>query len=100
MINPHDHPIGFIAVLASIGAAVGFGKVLDSSEPLTVRLAFGRAITHGGIGAAAGATTLLFPSADPIVLLGVAAALASAGVSVLQALLTRFPGRSSGTPNE
>lgn len=89
MINPHDQPEGFIAVLAAIGAAIGLGKLLNSSEPVTSRLVIGRALVNGGIGAAAGAGTLLFPTADPIVLYGLAAALASLGTSALEAAVKK-----------
>jgi hypothetical protein len=89
MLNPQDHPVSFLAVLAGIGAFIGLGKLLASDEPLTPRLVAGRMLASGGVGMAAGATTLLFPSADPIVLLGVSAALASAGASFIELLLKK-----------
>lgn len=87
MFNPQSNPEGFLAILAGIGAAIGLGKLLNSSEPLTPRLVIGRAVTSAGIGCAAGATTLLFPTADPIVMFGVAAFLSSVGTSALEAIL-------------
>ena len=87
MISPNDHPEGFLAVLAGIGAAVGLGKLLSSTEPLTARLVVGRALIHAGFGATAGAVTLLFPTADPLVMYGVAAGIASLGNSALEAVL-------------
>lgn len=84
MINPQNQPEGFIAVLAAIGAAIGLGKLLASDEPLTKRLIVGRAVVNAGIGAAAGAGTLLFPTADPLVLYGLAAGIASLGTSGLE----------------
>lgn len=89
MLNPQDHPESFLALLAGIGAFVGLGKLLASDEPLTPRLIAGRMLASGGVGMAAGATTLLFPEADPIVLLGVAAALSSAGASFLEMVLKK-----------
>lgn len=89
MISPHEHPEGFLAALAGLGAAIGLGKLLASTEPLTVRLVIGRALIHGGFGATAGATTLLFPTADPLVMFGVAAGIASLGNSALEIILQR-----------
>lgn len=87
MISPNDHPEGFVAVLAGIGAAIGLGKLLSSTEPLTVRLVVGRALIHAGLGAMAGATALMFPAANPIVMYGVAAGLASLGNSAVEHIL-------------
>lgn len=88
-LSPHDHPEGFLGALAAIGALIGLGKLLASNEPLTPRLLVGRMLASAGVGCAAGATTLMFPTADPIVLLGVAAALSSAGLSSLEMLLKK-----------
>ena len=92
MISPQEHPEGFIAILAGIGAAIGLGKLLNSTEKVTIRLAVGRALVTAGIGAVAGAGTLMFPSADPVVLYGLAAGLASGGTSALEAVLKRWTG--------
>lgn len=94
MINPQDHPEGFIAILAGIGAAIGLGRLLDSAEKITPRLVIGRALVNAGIGAVAGAGTLLFPSADPIVLYGLAAGLASLGTSGVELILKKKLGGS------
>lgn len=94
MIQPHDNPEGFMAVLAAIGAAVGLGKLLGSSDPLTPRLVLGRAITSAGIGCAAGAITLMVPNADPLVMYGVAAGLSSLGTSALEAFFRKYTGAS------
>lgn len=91
-LSPHDHPEGFLGALALIGALVGLGKLFASSEPLTRRIVVGRALTHAGLGATAGAITLLFPSSSPIVMYGIAAGMASLGNSALEHLLqARFP---------
>ncbi|MFN3914729.1 MAG: holin [Aquabacterium sp.] len=86
-------PEGLLAFLAAIGAFVGLGKVLASEEKLTPRLIIGRAITSGGLGACAGAITLVAPDADPLVTFAVAAALASLGTSGLEALVNRYLNR-------
>lgn len=92
MLNPQDQPEGFLAVLAAIGAAIGLGKLLNSDEKLSVRLVLGRAAVNAGIGAAAGATSLMFPTAEPLVLYGVAAGLASLGTSALEAVVRKKTG--------
>jgi hypothetical protein len=89
MISPHEHPEGFIGILAGIGAAIGLGKLLNSTEKITLRLATGRAVVNAGIGAAAGAGTLMFPTADPVVLYGLAAGIASLGTSGLELLVKK-----------
>lgn len=92
-MNHQTNPEGFIAALAAVGAFIGLGKVLASTEPITVRLVAGRALTSAGLGACAGAITLVFPNADPLVTYGSAAALASLGTSALEAFV-----RKAGVP--
>ena len=96
-MNPKDHPEAFVGLLAAIGAGIGIGKLLASDEPISPRLVAGRAIVTGGIGAAAGAVSLLFPTADAAVLYASAAALASLGTSGLELLVHRITGK---TPSE
>lgn len=92
MINPHDNPEGFLGILAAVGALIGLGKLLATEEPLTPRMIAGRMIASAGVGCAAGATTIVFPQADPIVLLGMAAALASVGLSAIEYILKKKAG--------
>lgn len=92
MFNPQDNPEGFLGILAGIGALIGLGKLLGSTEALTPRILAGRMLASAGVGCAAGATTLIFPAADPMVLLGVAAALASAGFSAIEMILKKKMG--------
>jgi hypothetical protein len=100
MINPHEHPEGFLAILAGIGATVGLGKLLASEEQLTARKVIGRALVHGGFGCTAGAIGLLFPSADPIMMFGVAAGFASLGNSAIELLFQHyFPAKKDETKN-
>jgi hypothetical protein len=95
MISPHDNPEGFFAVLAAIGAAIGIGKALGQSEPLPLHVMVGKAITSAGIAAAAGATSLLFPTADPLVLYGVGAGLASVGIGAIEMIVHKKFGSPS-----
>lgn len=96
MIDPQHNPEGFLGILAALGALIGLGKLLGSNEPLSPRLIVGRMLASAGVGCAAGATTLVFPTADPIVLLGCAAALASCGFSVMELIIKK----KLGAPNE
>jgi len=87
-----DSPELRLGLLAAVGAAIGVGKLLAGGEPITARLVFGRALVSAGLGAAASATSLLFPTADPLVLYGVAAGLASVGTSALESIMARKVG--------
>lgn len=51
-----------ILTLALIGAAIAIGKVLSSSEPLTLRLFIGRIILGAGVSMIAGAALVQFRS--------------------------------------
>lgn len=93
-MNLNQHPEGFVATLAAIGAAIGIGKLMAADDPITARLLIGRAITSAGIGAAAGGVMLFAPDAHPVLLYGAAAGLASVGTSTLEYILkTRFGGK-------
>lgn len=98
LMTPQEHPESFVAVLAGIGAAIGIGKLMAADDPITGRLLVGRAIVSAGIGAAAGAVMLFAPEANPVLLYGAAAGLASVGTSTLEYILkSRF---GKGTPGE
>ena len=86
-MNLNEHPEGFVAALAAIGAAIGIGKLLAADDPITVRLLIGRATVSAGIGAAAGSVMLFAPDAHPVLLYGAAAGLASVGTSTLEYIL-------------
>lgn len=99
-MNPQTQPEGFIAALAGIGAFIGIGQVLVANDPITLRLLIGRAIASAGIGAAAGAVTLFAPDANPVLLYGAAAGLASVGTSTLEFILKRRLGGSFSQPDQ
>lgn len=97
-MNLNEHPEGFVASLAAIGALIGIGKLMAADDPITLRLFLGRAIVNAGIGAAAGSVMLFAPDANPVLLYGAAAGLASVGTSTLEYILkSRF---GKGTPSE
>lgn len=97
-MNPHHSPEGFVATLAAIGAVIGLGKLLNSSDKLTIRVILGRSIVNAGIGAAAGAVMLFAPDANPVLLYGTAAGLASLGTSTLEYILRKRLGGSGAEP--
>lgn len=88
-----SNPEGFFSVLAGIGALVGLGHLLKEDTPFTMKVAFGRALVSGGLGAAAGMILTLFPEAPAVLLYGTAAALASLGTSGLERLLLKILNR-------
>lgn len=95
-MNINEHPEGFVAILAAIGAAIGIGKLMAADDPITARLLIGRAAVNAGIGAAAGAVMLFVPDAHPVLLYGTAAGLASVGTSTLEYILKSRFGGSKG----
>ncbi|QSI31482.1 hypothetical protein GNX71_18615 [Variovorax sp. RKNM96] len=97
-MTPTDHSEWFVAALAAIGASIGIGKLLNSTDKLTIRVFFGRAIVNAGIGAAAGAVMLWAPSAPAWVLYSCAAGLASLGSSTLEYILKKRLGGNGPEP--
>ncbi|HFP9222668.1 TPA: phage holin family protein [Raoultella planticola] len=73
-----------ILTLALIGAAIAIGKVLNSSEPLTLRLFIGRIILGAGVSMIAGAALVQFPDLSPVAINGIGAALGIAGYQVVE----------------
>ena len=88
-MTPKENPEGFLAVLALIGAIIGLGKLLADDTPFSWRVALGRAVVSGGLGASAGILLTAFPDASPVLLYGTAAALASLGTSALEIAFTK-----------
>lgn len=78
------------ATFSGIGAAIALGKVLQTREPISFWEAIGRCITTGGIALAAGAALAMVPGLPFIAMIGIAAALASLGNSVLENALYHF----------
>lgn len=78
-----------LGLLAAVGALIGVANMLKSDEKLTIRKVAARAILNGGLGVAAAAIVLLIPSAPFAAQVGLGAALASLGVSALEALFNK-----------
>lgn len=85
-----NNPEGIFAFLAGIGAVIGIGRLLAEDGPVTFRIAAGRALVSGGLGASAGVIFSLFPDANPVLLYGTAAGLASLGTSGVENLVLRI----------
>jgi hypothetical protein len=81
------------AAFVLIGVLTAIGQIMQSQEPVTLRVAIGRCITTGGIAVVAGAGLTLFPTMPFIAQIGLAAALASLGNSGLEVLLQKILGR-------
>lgn len=75
---------------AAVGALIGLGQLASSAQPITWRLALGRAVVSGGLATACGTVLLWWPDTHPVALIGVAAALASLGTSGVERLLARI----------
>jgi len=75
------------------GAMIGLGQLLNSDQSLSVRAIVGRMVVSGGLGASAGLILLAFDNVPLGAQFGAAAALASAGTSVLEKLLMSYSDR-------
>lgn len=92
IFGPWVEPLVSAALFAAIGISIAIGKILNSTERITTRLAVGRCITTGGLAVAAGSALALYPDLPLVAQLGVAAAIASLGTSGLEALAQRIFG--------
>jgi hypothetical protein len=79
-----------IALIAGIGAILGIGQLLASTDRVTLRLAIGRAIVSGGLGLTAGSLLLLMPEIPLVALVGVSCVVVSLGTSALETLFQRI----------
>jgi hypothetical protein len=73
-----------LALVAAIGLFVGLGKLLASKEPLSWRLAVGRAIVGAGLSVAAAALLAFIPGLNQLALIGMASASAILGEQFLE----------------
>lgn len=80
------------AGLVLIGAAIGIGQLLSSTETVTTRLVVGRAIVSGGLGLAAAAILTWLPDVGFYAQMGLGAALASVGTSSIERLIKKYTG--------
>lgn len=86
VLDAIPHALAFVIV----GVLTAVGQMLQSTSPITWRIAVGRSITTGGMGLVAGAALAVFPDLSFIAQLGIAAALASLGSSGIEIVLQRI----------
>ena len=84
MNQEETRAISFAMLLAAVGAVIGIGKLLQSDEPITLRLAVGRAIVTAGLAVSAFALLAFLPNASDMVIAGFAVLLASMGESAIE----------------
>ncbi|HEY3982675.1 phage holin family protein [Cedecea sp.] len=75
--------------LAILGALIALGKMLDSGEPVTVRLVAGRVIVGSALALMAGSVLYLRPDTHPLAIVGLASALGITGHSLVEAWLKK-----------
>lgn len=64
-----DYEKGFIALVV-MGGLIALGKLLNSDEPITLRLVAGRVIVGAGLSVIAGVALYFVPNIHPLALLG------------------------------
>lgn len=86
MLTPHEK---IMATLAGMGGLIGLAKVLESAEPLTLRLIVGRVILGSAVSMCAGAALIRFPDLPPVAVNGLGAALGIVGYQAIELWLHR-----------
>jgi hypothetical protein len=76
--------------LATLGAVVGIGKLLASTEKITARVVMARAIISGALGLCAAAASLMFPDISQNATIGVACVLSSLGSSAVERIFQKW----------
>lgn len=77
-------------LLLLTGAAIALGKLLNSSEKITLRVAAARTILGSATSLVAGMLLLQIPNIGVLPLLATGSALGIAGSQAVEALLSRF----------
>ena len=86
----HDKiDISFFTWSSVLGALIGLGQILDSSEQLSWRVVVGRALVSAGLASTAPALLTWFPQMPRMAEFAFAAMLASLGTSALQSIVRR-----------
>ena len=83
-----EYEKGFIA-LALLGALIALGKMLNSDEPITLRLVLGRVIVGSAVSLAAGVALYFVPDIHPLALAGIGSALGILGLNGVEAWLRK-----------
>lgn len=93
-------PITLMLVLMAIGALVGLGQALASSEPVTVRQTIGRTLVSTAVAMVSTCIYYLKPDIDPLVVIGVGSLLSVMGSGVLSDIVKARLGVSNTKPPE
>ena len=83
-----EHNKTFITI-ALIGALIGIGQMLTSTETITAKLFIGRIILGSATSIAAGAVLIWIPDISPLAITGLASALGIAGYQVVELWLKK-----------
>ena len=81
--------VSFFTWAPILGAIIGLGQILDSTENLSWRIVVGRALVSAGLAATAPALLTWFPQMPRMAEFAFAAVLASLGTSALQSIVRR-----------
>lgn len=90
-----DHEQTFFTVVI-IGALIGLGRLLVSSEPLSWRLIIGRTILGAATSSIAGLVLIQAPDLHPNALIGIASALGILGSTFIEEYLKKNINRWGG----
>lgn len=71
------------------GGLIALGKLLNSDEPITLRLVAGRVIVGAGLSVIAGVALYFVPNIHPLALLGFGSGLGILGQNVVEAWLRK-----------
>lgn len=80
--------------LIGIGIAISVGKLLNSKEPLSLRLVLGRVLVGAVMSLPAGAVLLMVPDLNPLATIGLGAAIGILGEQYLEAVVNKWAGIS------
>ena len=87
----HDKiDVSFFTWSTVLGALIGLGQILDSTERLSWRIVVGRALVSAGLASMAPALLTWFPQMPRMAEFAFAAVLASLGTSALQSIVRRL----------
>ncbi|AHF77573.1 Phage protein, putative holin protein [Sodalis praecaptivus] len=83
-----EYEKGFVT-LAMMGALIALGKMLNSNEPVTIRLVTGRVIVGSALSLMAGVALYIVPDIHPLALAGIGSALGILGLNGVEAWLRK-----------
>jgi len=88
-MNNDKIDFSFFTWATILGALIGLGQILDSTENLSWRIVVGRALVSAGLASTAPALLTWFPQMPRMAEFAFAAVLASLGTSALQSIVRR-----------